>query len=330
MFNNLINKNDFREVFRRAKNNPNLLGTIVRKIFSNKDNRAIQAWSHLSSPQDKWWYIPEVMQRWNYLITGDYNLDYYSYIAEKYLNDARECKAFSLACGMGSREIEWAKTNKFGAIDAFDASSKRIVFAKSQAEKENLTNIISFNIGNALNVHLTESGYDLFLGEQSLHHFSPLSEVAEKIKYALKPNGLIIVNEYAGPDRFQWKAEQIYFANELLLKLPEKYRTFYNSAEIKQDIYKPGKLRMIINDPSEAIESSEILPTFSKNFELLEFKPCAGTLLHLVFDGIAHHFLNDESETKKLLKMCFDFEDNLLSQKKIESDFIFAMYRNRK
>lgn len=330
MLNNLVNKNDLKEVIRRVKSNPNLAGSIARKFFSTKNNRAIQAWSHVSAPQDKWWYIPEVISRWNYLITGDYNLDYYAYITEKYLRNKGKYKALSLACGTGSREIEWAKTNKFGAIDAFDASPRRISFAKSQAEKENLSDIISFNVENVLDVRPNESEYDLFLGEQSLHHFSPLNEVVEKIKYSVKPNGLIIVNEYAGPDRFQWSEEQVYYAKELLIKLPEKYRTFYNSVEIKNDIYKPGRMRMIMNDPSEAIESSKILPLFSKNFELLEFKPCAGTLLHLVFDGIAHNFLNEETVTKELLKMCFDFEDTLLTHKKIESDFIFVMYRNRK
>jgi hypothetical protein len=84
---------------------------------------------------------------------------------------------------------------------------------------------------------------------------------------------------------------------------------------------------MTLNDLSEAAESEYILPNLNNYFSLIEIKEYGGTILHPLFNGIAHNFLNSEKETKDLLQKCFAFEDELLDAKIIKSDFIFAVYK---
>lgn len=328
MFNNLININDFTELWRRIKSNPRLLSQIKNKLFSSHQNKVELTWSHTNAVPDKWWFISEFTRRRNLLITSDPLKNYEQYFAEKYLVDGNNYKALSLACGTGSRELQWIKTNKFSSIDAYDLSESRISHARNEAVKQKCDDKLLFNVGNAGSVRLKENYYDLFLGEQSLHHFSPLENILLRIKKSLNSGGLILVNEYAGPDRFQWTEEQVYYANKLLDILPEQYRTYWNSKVIKRKIYIPGKLRMLINDPSEAVESSKILFLLKKHFEQIELTNYGGTLLHLVFDGIAHNFFCEDAETKNILQRCIDFEDELLNSGKLKSDFVFAVFRN--
>jgi len=41
-----------------------------------------------------------------------------------------------------------------------------------------------------------------------------------------------------------------------------------------------------------------------------------------------NNFINNNEETLKWIKHCFDFEDKLLASKKINSDFVYAVYKN--
>lgn len=329
MINNLINKDDFLETWRRIKSNPSSSLKIFQKIVSQSQTKVELTWSHTKAIPDKWWFIPQIQKRWNHLITGNKETSYQQYFAEKYLFDRNDYSAFSFACGNGEREILWAKTKRFSLIDSFDLSKARIMNAIQNAKNSNVSNIVSFSIGNANSIIL-EKKYDVYFAEQSLHHFSPLENVLKRLKNFLKPNGWLLINEYTGPDRFQWTKEQIKYSNYLLKEIPELYRKYWNCNQIKSKIYKPGKLRMMLNDPSEAVESSKIIPLLDKYFERIEIKNYGGTILHLVLDGIAHNFLSNDDETNSLLEKCFLYEDELINTGKLPSDFVFAVYKNTK
>lgn len=330
MFNNLINIDDVFELTRRVKNNPGLLRKIVGKMFGNSQEKVELAWSHSESIPDKWWFVPLIRQRWNYLITGDKEFHYSNYFIKKYLKQRNDYRAFSFACGNGTKEMLWVKSNKFSLLRGFDLSEKRIANAKNVALENDLSKKILFEAGDAKSIQLTENDYDVYFAEQSMHHFSPLDKILLRIKKFVKPEGLLLINEFVGPDRFQWTDSQIKLSNELLKKIPATHRTYWNSSSVKNKIYKPGRLRMMLNDPSEAVESSQIIPLLNKHFECMELKNYGGTILHPVLDGIAHNFLKDDEETKSILRMCFDYEDNLLASGEIESDFIFAVHKNVK
>ncbi len=330
MLNNFINTDDFYELVRRVKNNPGLLEKITGKIFGSSRDKVELTWSHSESIPDKWWFVPTVLQRWNYLITGNIDLHYSDYFINKYLMERNNYSGFSFACGNGTKEMQWAKLDRFSLIKGFDLSEKRIANAKSEAIKNKLSGKMFFETGDARSIQLGESEYDIYFAEQSMHHFSPLKEILLRIKKFVKPGGLLLINEYVGPERFQWTDEQVEFSNELLRRLPASRRTYWKSSAVKNKIYKPGRLRMMLNDPSEAVESSQIIPLLNKHFECVELKNYGGTILHPLLDGIAHNFLEDDEEAKSILEMCFDYEDNLLASGKIESDFVFAVYKNVK
>ena len=64
----------------------------------------------------------------------------------------------------------------------------------------------------------------MVLALNSLHHFNHLGETMRLIARALGPGGLLIMDEYVGPSRFQWTSAQMRAANALLAALPEHRR----------------------------------------------------------------------------------------------------------
>ena len=141
----------------------------------------------------------------------------------------------------------------------------------------------------------------------------------------MNSDGLLIIDAYIGPNRFQWTDEQLKKANQYLNKIPPQYRKFWMSNSIKKKIYRPSLLRMILSDSSEAVNSEEILPQIRMKFKKIEEKPYGGNLLHLIFKDISHNFIENTGNINKILNFLFQAEDDFLENNN-KSDFIFGIY----
>jgi len=285
-------------------------------------------WRHVESPPTNWWSIPEVQRRWNLLISGNEEIDLPAYIAATYLSGRTNITALSLACGTGTRELRWAEEGCFSRIDAIDMSPSRIEHARNTAVDRRLERIVNFQVGDVWQIQ-GQGQYDVVLAEQSLHHLAPIPRILSIIDRCLRPGGLLIVNEYIGPDRFQWTKEQIQRTTALLSLLPEEYRRLWNSRRVKRRIHRPSKLYMLSSDPTEATHSSDIPACLDAMFTRLEWKPIGGTVLQLLFTGIAHNFLQADENSRRWLQICFAAEDAWLACGELSSDFVVAVYHKR-
>ncbi len=107
--------------------------------------------------------------------------------------------------------------------------------------------------------------------------------------------------------------------------VPSEYKKRKHTDVVKQQVYFPGYLRMVISDPSEAIESAEIMPLLNKKFMLLEQKNYGGNVLTFILKDIAHHF--NKPDATPILTQLFEIEDELMKREQ-QSDFVFAVYQN--
>ena len=307
------------------------LGTVVwqrlwRQITDRRDSRVARAWAHVEAPPKNWWNIPAVRRRWNLKITRNEEKSPVAWVTERWLT-GEGYRALSPGCGTGHREIEWAKSGKFSRIDAFDLSEHRIEYARQQAGEAGVNRVLRFFTANVNQVEFPPGSYDVIIVEDALHHFAPMETVVKRLHSWLKPGGLLVVNEFVGPNRFQWTREQLELATAMLRLLPEHFRRYYRSGNVKQRVYRPGLLRMVLQDPSEAVQSAAILPTIDRYFTVETFRPYGGTLLALVLNGIAHHFIEDTPEVRHWLELLFFVEDYFLEQAGLPSDYVFLVAR---
>ena len=327
MFNNFVNIHDFFCFF--EKGNYKSMKEISSVIFSKQRIKIEKNWSHIQNQESSWWNIPKVKERFNFLISGSSEKDFCEYITNKFLSDNNDLNALSLACGTGHKELKWAGTGRFKCIDAYDMSERRIRYATDQAIKHKLDSIINYRDSDVYDLEISNGLYDTVFAEQSLHHFRPVEEILIKVKNALKSTGYFIVNDFFGPTRFQWTDRQIEVVNSILSILPEKYKRMNSKGDVKNKVYKPGRLRMILGDPSEAVESSRIMPLLERHFKIVEMKEYGGTILHLLFRGIAHNFMLSDSKTMHFLDLCFEIEDILLQTGDLKSDFAIVVCQRK-
>lgn len=325
MFNNLVNAHDMANAFRK----PGELLRLLRQVPRGNRGRVEDAWSETEHALKHWWDIPEVVARWNGMITGDSGVSYHEYITAKYLKGRENLRALSIGCGTGKRVLIWVGLGDYSLVDAIDISKARIEKAIAAAREEGYGNIIRYQAANIFDVDLPESSYDVVFAEQALHHLSPLKELLLRIDRWLSPGGLFVLNEFVGPTRFQWTDRQLEAVNALLSLIPDRYKKLPDGKGTKRGAFRPSRLHMMLNDPSEAVESSNIIPYLNEIFEILEFREYGGTVLHPLFANIAHNFIGDEPEAKRWLRVLFEVEDLLLAGEGLASDFAVAICGKR-
>lgn len=291
--------------------------------------RVISSWSRTGGPPVHWWGIPAVQDRVNAMMTGKSDTPYQRFVAERYLRANGRQKALSLGCGSGAKEIAWAETGCIEVIDAYDISESRILAARTAPQETPFREVIRYRVGNVQNLQLPPESYDVVLFDHSLHHFSSLDVLLPRVHEVLKPGGVVVANEFIGPSRFQWSDRQLEVVNGLLAVFPRRYRTRWESKVCRERVWRPSKLAMWLSDPSEAAESSNIMSLMHKHFEVLEKKAYGGSILHLLFSGIAHHFVSPDHEAEQLLTFSFAVEDALLGSKEITHDFALLIARRR-
>jgi len=325
VFNNFVNVQDIYKVLKKSGKIPIILSKIIfgqRKLVKSK-------WAHTEDLPTNWWDIPYVTRRRNQLVSGNAQVGYREYISKRYFGGNTEMHALSLGCGTGNKELEWVKLGKFSRIDAYDVSEERITFANSVAAYNGYDRKIYYKVGDVMDIEMNDNIYDIIFVDQSLHHFSPLEDILQRINRSLKWNGYLIVNEFVGPTRFQWSDRQLEVVNGLLTILPMKYKTLWESDDVKQSLHKPSILSMIMDDPSEAIESGKIMRLLHSIFNVVDLCAYGGNILHLLLSGIAHNFLSDDAETKKYLDIISMIEDQLIESGEMDSDFVVAVCKKK-
>ena len=310
-----------------------LYNSDLAKIFSrlipfSSKKRVTKSWDSVTgSFSTNWWSVPYIQKRWNKLITGNDDTEYPEYLVNKYFLGRKTLVLLSPGCGTGGKELKFCKFDNFKVIEAFDLSPERISIAKRNAEEKGVRNI-TYSVSDIMSFKFEKNKYDIVLFDSSLHHVKELEIILDKVYNSLKDDGVLVINEFVGPSRFQWSKEQLNKSNEALKILPVEYKRRWKSGEIKSKNYRPGILRMIISDPSESVRSQDILNEIYKNFNIVEEKPYGGNVLHLTLKDISHNFMDEDEEVSDLINRLIKIEDDFLAAGN-KSDFIFGVYSKK-
>lgn len=297
---------------------------ILHRLALSNTSRVKKTWAQSRDSIRNWYEIPEVEERQNRLITGAKEQSVFKYTVNL-LSHKRNLEALSLGCGTGTREIAWAETGIFKSIKGIDISEKRIMRARENSSKTPAGGVVQFDVADIRENPFGSETFDMIIAEGILHHISPLEPLVEKVLSSLRRNGILVLNEYVGPDRFQWAPNQIRFCNALLSLVPIEFRTYRGTNVPKRRVFRPGTLSMRIHDPSEAVESSRIINLVHRKFKVISQRDYGGTILHPLLKDIAHHFIKATPITAEILRFLFDAEDYLMKIGAIRSDFTFLI-----
>ena len=305
----------------------------VSAAASSGEDRSAQAWSFLTNEELvkrrerlNWSGIQLNHQHYNYLVSGDPDRHFLSYFINKYIKTPG--RVLSLGCGNGHLERVLVG---FGLphteIVGMDLNPDLMSYASQEAAKLGYHDL-RYEVADLNRINLPRNSYDLVIFFHSLHHVDNLEGILESVKNTLTDHGLLLVVDFIGPTRWQWTDKQLSIAQQLLDILPDDLKIdLHNqgSNETKSRITRPLVEDIVRIDPSESIRSGDILALLHSEFKVLEERSMGGTVLSLLFDGIAGNFDEQNPYVRALIRSLQKTEELLIANHVLPPDYIFMV-----
>jgi SAM-dependent methyltransferase len=262
-------------------------------------------------------------------ISGDPNIDWVDWIRREFIS--REvASGFVLGCGGGALERRVAGLGICRNFLCVDISPQAVEVASALAAREGW-NLFRYEVQDANTLILEPESFDLIISDMSLHHVTALEHLLDQFRLALRPNGWLVLNEFTGPDRFQWSDFQLALATRTIRSLPLRLRRNRNLVKWKRIAkpwvwkakrWSPEKLAGI--DPSESVRSSEIPRLVAERFQIVREIGYGGTILALVLNNIVGNF-TDSQEDIRILEELGAGEDRRLADGSLPSDYFLIV-----
>jgi ubiquinone/menaquinone biosynthesis C-methylase UbiE len=310
-----------------------LARVVAARRYGGERQRVSDYWAakaqERASVAERLWTDSSIVQR-RYIhptISGTPDKNWFLWVKETFFSEP-VAQALSLGCGDGCLERDGALLNVFERCDAYDISEGAVSLARQKADEAGIGARITYRVVDINKIELPKEHYDAVFCAMSLHHIEKLEYVLGEIRGSLKSGGLLLTNEYVGPNRFQWTDEQLRIANDLLRLLPERYRRDPVTHRIKTVIPRQTVKHMIAGDPSEAVKSQDIVPLIERFFTIVRRIDYGGTILNLLLEDVILNFDEQRPEDMAILDLILYCERLLLQKGVLESDFTVIVAAN--
>lgn len=296
------------------------LGTI---LHGEKLNKARKFWDNYHTtevPERKvsWWDSPVIIEECQKVITGNPKMNIYQFL-KKYLPAYPLERGLSICSGSGEFERGLLDNNICASIDAYEIAEERVKEGIRVTREKNYA--INFHIEDVNRASFEKNHYDIFFSWSALHHIEDLEYVCENAGESLKDKGLIVVQEYIGPNQFQWTDKQIKIVNKILDMLPQQLRTSLKTGKVKTQVERPTIEYMNSTDPSEAIRSKDIVPVLERSFKIKAVRYFGNTICHPLFNEIMGNFNHNDEKDVALIRLIVLIEKILIEENILESDY---------
>lgn len=278
----------------------------------------------------QWTHLDEVQALINRRVSGDPGMSplawFAGHLAAQGPLPVR--RVLVLGCGAGRLERDIHQRGLAHQIVAVDFSPKVLEVARQAAAGIDSIHYVLANMDDLpVGAPLLEAGsFDAVFGVSSVHHCSQLERLYAAVARLLVPGGWFFLDEYVGPDRFQYSDTHLEQVRALADLLPDGLLTTA-SGTVKRGFRAPTVDEVVAVDPSEAVCSSRILSLLPRHFDVVAQRPYGGSLLQLVLADAAQNFR--AAHARPWLQALIDAEDDLDRQGALEHHFSCVIARQR-
>lgn len=244
-------------------------------------------------------------------VTGDLRGDPLLDVAGKFLGTPAK-RMLSVGSGLGFAEEKLVRHGLVESVVAFEASPVAVKNALKRLETAGLRERFDFRSGDVCSADLQDDEFDLVFVQAAIHHFYNIDEMFELFRRVLKPGGMIIYDEYVGPDHHMYEDSVMALLNEVNDCLAAGYRYDVLRNEIRSEVPRASLEWMLNMDPSEGVHSSKILPLTYRHFDVQDRRDYGGTLMRPFFVGILPNFDFDDPKDQTVAALIVKIEEILI------------------
>ena len=298
------------------------------------EQRIAEHWNNIHKRKRvRWWHMPTIIREINRRVCGE-PLDKISAGAVRLATEVAGERSFyrgvSVGGGAGSKEMTVLESGLVEHFTIFELSDKRIEAGIAAARKRGLESRIRFEKANALKSFRDKASFDFVHWNNALHHMFSVRKAIAWSRHVLTANGMFYMDDYVGPNRFQWSQASLDVASGIRARLAERYLRSEADPEkpVPARIKRPSRLRIIREDPSEAPDSSKILRELGRQFRDPLIRNTGGLVYNLALVHTLHNFSEDLEEDRALLRSLMLVDELVLGVPKVDNHYSVAIAWN--
>jgi SAM-dependent methyltransferase len=269
------------------------------------------------------WQSPIARAAINRRITGDPELGPETHFARRYGPAIVAPHALSLRASDAKLELALVEAGACEQLVGLDEDQGRLDFATGRVP-EPLRERVRFQLGE-LEGFNPPGPLGAVVCRSFLHRRADLRETIDRLAALLAPGGLIFVEDFVGPARFQWTDAQLDAINRLLAQLPDELVRDLAATDgrLKRSVGRPEIEAWTVANPNEAVRSDEILPLLDASFERVEVCPYGGAVFHQLFSRIMGNFAGHP----ELVGVLMEVDALLTDCGALPADYIWGVWR---
>lgn len=251
-------------------------------------------------------------------LTGNANGNPLRTICQKYLSPSA-AKMLAVGSGLAIVEESLVRDGFVDKLVAFEASKVAVETARERIARNGLSNRIEMRCGDVMQAGIEAESFDAVFVQAAIHHFYEIEEMFAFFHRILKPGGLIIYDEYVGPDHHMYEESVMSLMDEVNDSLSDEYRFDVIRNQIRNEVPQATLEWMLEMDPSEGVHASKILPLTYKYFDVMYRNDYGGTFMRPFFVGILPNFDFENEKDKTVARLIILIEDLLIRSGMIPS-----------
>ena len=218
-------------------------------------------------------------------LTGDCAKYWLDELGKRWFRPRPE-RMLSLGCGPAFIEEQILERDFAGTIVAYETSDVAVASARRRLAATPLADRLELHCGDALRAGLPDASFDVVFVEAALHHFMDLESTFRLMHRVLRPGGLLVYDEYVGPDLQQYPPELEALLGRINACLAPQLRRDFETGEVRDAVDAcPIEVQMQ-RDPTEGVHASDILPLTHRFFDVVERLDYGGTIMRPLFNRI--------------------------------------------
>ncbi len=237
---------------------------------------------------------------------------------KKYLPGGVSRHMLSLACGGGHAERIALKSGVAHRATGYDISQGSLTHAREMAQQEGLGDQTTYEFADLNAPRFPAATFDTVIAFGCLHHIENLDALCREVCRTLQPDGLMYVNEYVGPNRFQYSDALLTEVNHIIAQLPEE-------ATVRRDLVRMDPDAVATTDPSEAVRSADVVDVLCEHFDIVDGRNYGGGILYPLWAEVIEpaYFLQlKDPEIRGLLTWLCELDRTLTATGQIENLFM--------
>jgi SAM-dependent methyltransferase len=215
-----------------------------------------------------------------------YNVDR---VGRKFLTPP-PARMLAIGSGMAFTEEHLVRQGFAQHITAYEMSAAAVERARARLAEAGLADRIELRSADVLEENLPTGVFDVVFVQAAIHHFEHIEAMFALMHRVLRPEGLLIYDEYVGPDLHVWDDKVIEIMDELNACLHHRYLWDALTGAPRYSGPRPSREWMLQHDPSEGVHASQILPLTYQWFDVLDRADYGGSIMRPFFSGILPNF----------------------------------------